>query len=174
MRIFPPSISILIRERSVRERSTLRRGRVTWLDGSLYLLLVAVVGGLLLGLDGSRPTAQFRIPQSAKIQLSQEANRYRTVYRGFRTGNTWEVVVARPGHPMRLLERPSRAEEWPLAILTDYLGDRDRATALYRDFASLTIDHFAGDWELSGKEIDRALLEVETHRTRWRSALIRT
>jgi hypothetical protein len=95
------------------------------------------------------------------------------IYKGFRTGDGWEVAVARPGHPVRLLERPRRPEEWSLKILRDYLGDSARARDLYQDFASLTINRFTKDWELSGPEIDNAIMEVEILRARWRMLLTR-
>jgi hypothetical protein len=97
----------------------------------------------------------------------------RVTYKGFRTGDGWEVAVSRPGQPLRLLDRPTNEEDWSLVILSDYLGDRSRALTLYLDFASLTINRFTGDWELSGSEIEQALLEVEMLRARWRMALMR-
>jgi len=97
----------------------------------------------------------------------------RVTYKGFRTGNGWEVAVARSGQPMRLLDHRRFQGEWALSILTDYLGDQARAANLYQDFASLTISRFTDDWELSGSDIDNALMEVEMLRARWRMALMR-
>jgi hypothetical protein len=94
-------------------------------------------------------------------------------YQGFRTGDGWEVVVARPGQPLRLLDLPSRQGEWALILLADYLGDQARAADLYQDFASLTIARFTEDWELSASEIENAIMEVEILRARWRIALLR-
>jgi hypothetical protein len=44
---------------------------------------------------------------------------------------------------------------------------------LYQDFASVTINRFTKDWELSGPEIDNAIIEVEMLRARWRMLLAR-
>jgi len=95
------------------------------------------------------------------------------IYKGFRTSDGWEVAVARPGQPVRLLARPRRPDEWALKILRDYLADPARAKDLYQDFASVTINRFSKDWELSGSEIDTAILEVEMLRARWRMILTR-
>ena len=97
----------------------------------------------------------------------------RVTYKGFRTGTGWEVAVARPGQPLRLLDLPRLQEEWALSILTDYLGGQARAADLHQDFASLTISRFTEDWELSGSDIESALMEVEILRARWRMALMR-
>ena len=94
-------------------------------------------------------------------------------YQGFRTGGGWEVAVARPGQPLRLLDLPSRPGELASILLTDYLGDPARAADLHQDFASLTIDRFTVDWELSGSDIENAIMEVEILRARWRVALLR-
>ncbi len=69
-------------------------------------------------------------------------------YQGFRTAGGWEVAVAKPGQPLRLLDLPSRPGELALILLTDYLGDPARAADLQQDFTSLTIDRFTEDWEL--------------------------
>jgi len=82
-------------------------------------------------------------------------------YNGHRVGDGWEIVVKRPGQPLRLLDLPLRKGEWALTMLTDYLGDEGRAADLHHDFAALTIRRFTADWELSASEIDNALLEVE-------------
>ena len=102
-----------------------------------------------------------------------DVSRSRVTYKGFQTGDSWEVAVTRPGQPVRLLDKPGRSEEWALIILRDYLGDAPRAADLYRDFAALTINRFTKDWELSGPEIDNAIIEVEMLRARWRMLLAR-
>ena len=94
-------------------------------------------------------------------------------YKGYRTGEGWEVVVKRLGQPLRPLDLPLRTGEWALSILTDCLGDKGRATDLHNDFAALTIRRFTADWELSESDIERALMEVEIVRLRWRIALAR-
>jgi hypothetical protein len=95
------------------------------------------------------------------------------MYKGYWTGDGWEVVVKRPGKPLRLLDLPLRKGEWALSILTDYLGDEGRAADLHSDFAALTIRRFKADWELSVSDIDNALMEVEILRARLRIALAR-
>jgi uncharacterized protein DUF6166 len=100
-------------------------------------------------------------------------NRAGVTYRGYWTGEGWEVVVKRPGQRLRLLDLPRRKGEWALSILTDYLGDEDRAADLHHDFAALTIRRFTGDWELSASDIDNALGEVEIFRARLRIVLAR-
>lgn len=94
-------------------------------------------------------------------------------YQGFRTGDGWEVAVARPGQPLRLLDLPRRPGELALILLTDYLGDQARAADLHQDFASLTINRFTEDWELSASDIENAIMEVEVLRARWRRAIMR-
>jgi hypothetical protein len=94
-------------------------------------------------------------------------------YKGYRTGEGWEVAVKRPGQPLRLLDLPLRKGEWALNILTDYLGDEGRAANLYNDFAALAIGRFTADWELSETDIDNAITEVEILRARLRIALAR-
>ena len=100
-------------------------------------------------------------------------NLSRVTYKGFRTRDGWEVCAARAGRSLRLLDRPGRQDEWSLSILTDYLGDPARALDLYQEFASLTINRFTNDWELSGSDIDNVLMELEILRGRWRVALMR-
>jgi hypothetical protein len=97
----------------------------------------------------------------------------KVTYRGFRCGEGWEVVVKRPGQPLRPLALPRRKGEWALSILTDYFGDEGRAEDLHRDFAALTIRRFTQDWELSETDIDNTLTEVEILRARLRIALAR-
>jgi len=74
---------------------------------------------------------------------------------------------------LRLLDGPMRKCELAPRVLTDYLGDKDRAADLHEDFAGLTIRRFAEDWELSESAIESALMEVEILRARWRIALAR-
>jgi|SRR5436190_24377533 len=95
------------------------------------------------------------------------------MYKGYRTGEGWEVIVKRPGQPWRPLDLPRRKGEWALSILTDYLDDQGRAADLHNDFAALTIRRFTRDWELSESDIENVLGEVETLRTRLRIALAR-
>jgi hypothetical protein len=97
----------------------------------------------------------------------------KVTYKGYRTGEGWEVAVKRPGQPLRLLDLPLRGGEWALSILSDYLGDESRAAELHNDFAVLTIRRFTADWELSDGDIDNALTEVEILRARLRIALAR-
>jgi hypothetical protein len=96
----------------------------------------------------------------------------KVTYQGFRTSDGWEVVVKRPGQPLRLLDRSPNGK-WALSLLKDYLADEDRATDLHQDFAALTIRQFAEDWEMSESDIDNALIQVEMLRLRWRIALAR-
>jgi hypothetical protein len=97
----------------------------------------------------------------------------RVTYKGYWTGEGWEVVVERPGQRLRLLDLPRHAREWALNILIDYLGDEDRAADLHDDFAAITVRRFSGDWELKETDIEEALMEVEILRARWRMALAR-
>jgi hypothetical protein len=97
----------------------------------------------------------------------------KVTYRGFRAGEGWEVAVKRPGQPLRLLDLPQRRGEWALRILTNYLGDEDRAADLHQDFAALSIRRFTEDWEMSESDIEKTLVEVETVRARWHLALAR-
>jgi hypothetical protein len=100
-------------------------------------------------------------------------SRAKVIYQGFRTREGWEVVVKRPGQPLRLLDLPRHKGEWALSILTDYLGDERPAEDLHNDFAALTIRRFTENWELSESDIDNALMEVEILRARFRIALAR-
>jgi len=97
----------------------------------------------------------------------------KVTYQGFRTSQGWEVVVKRPGQPLRLLDLPVRKGEWALSILTNYLDDAGRATDLHNDFAALTLRRFTTDWELTDSDIESALREVEMLRARLRIALAR-
>jgi hypothetical protein len=94
-------------------------------------------------------------------------------YKGYWTGEGWEVIVKRPGQPMRPLDLPPRKGEWAFSILTNYLGDERRAAELHNDFAALTIRRFTADWELSENDIENILGEVEVLRARLRIALAR-
>jgi len=94
-------------------------------------------------------------------------------YRGYWIGDGWEVIVKKPGQPLRPLDLPRRKGDWALSILTNYLGDEARAAELHHDFAALTLRRFTGDWELSEGDIDSALMEVDMLRTRWSLALAR-
>jgi hypothetical protein len=97
----------------------------------------------------------------------------KVTYQGFRIGEGWEVIVKRLGQPTRPLELPRRKGDWAVSILTDYLGDEDRAANLHQDFAALTIRRFTGDWELTDRDIEDTLMEIEILRARWRLALAR-
>jgi hypothetical protein len=101
------------------------------------------------------------------------SNVRRITYKGYRTATGLEVVVHRPGQRLRLLYLPRRPDEWGLRILTDYLGDEDRAANLHHDFDALTIRRFTTDWELSESDMENVLVEVEILRARWRIALAR-
>ena len=102
-----------------------------------------------------------------------DRNLTKVTYRGYRTGLGWEVVVQRPGQGLRLLELPRTKRGWARIILTDYLKDEGRAADLHEDFDALTIGRYTEDWELSEKDIDLALMEVEILRARWRTVLLR-
>ena len=99
--------------------------------------------------------------------------RGKVTYKGYRTGNGWEVVVKRPGQPLRPLDLPPRKGEWAVSILTDYLDDQGRAADLHNDFAVLTIRRFTADWELSESDIENVLNEVDILRARLHIALAR-
>jgi hypothetical protein len=104
---------------------------------------------------------------------SMVRNQSGVTYKGYRTGEGWEVIVKRRGQPLRPLDLPPREGEWALSILSDYLGDKGRAADLHHDFASLTIRRFTEDWELSESDMENALGEVEIIRARFRIALAR-
>jgi len=94
-------------------------------------------------------------------------------YKGYRTSEGWEIAVKRSGQPLRLLDPPPRKADWALPALTDYLGDETRAANLHRDFAALAGPRFTGDWELTARDIENILTELEILRSRWRIALTR-
>jgi hypothetical protein len=48
-----------------------------------------------------------------------------------------------------------------LAILVDYLGDKDRALRLSQPFMKSVVANFDQDWVLKGDEIDRAIKDIE-------------
>jgi hypothetical protein len=146
-----------------------------WIDAGLHILLFLVAVVVLLRTEecGSRPNAELSRHQGSASQRKMDLSRSRVTYKGFRTGDSWEVAVARPGQPVRLLDRPRRPQEWALSILRDYLRNPARAEDLYQDFASVTINRFTKDWELSGPEIDNVIIEVEMLRARWRMLLAR-
>ena len=106
------------------------------------------------------------------ISMTSE-NLPKVTYKGYRTGEGWEVIVKRPGQPLRPLDLPPRKGEWAVSILANYLEDRGRAEDLHNDFAALTIRRFTADWELSESDIDNVLREVEILRARLRIALAR-
>jgi hypothetical protein len=106
-------------------------------------------------------------------QSTMELSLAKVTYQGFRTGAGWEVVVNRPGQRLRLLDLPRRKGEWALNLLRDCLEDEARAADLHNDFAALTIRRFTGDWELSEKDIENVLREIEVLRARLRIALAR-
>jgi hypothetical protein len=94
-------------------------------------------------------------------------------FKGYWTGDGWEVIVKRAGQRVRLLDLPRGKSGWALRILSDYLGDEDRAADLHNDFAALTVRRFSGDWELTESDIEDALMEVEMLRARLRIAFTR-
>ena len=48
-----------------------------------------------------------------------------------------------------------------LAILVDYLGDKDRAIRLSEPFMKSIVANLDNDWVLKGDEIDRAVKQIE-------------
>jgi uncharacterized protein DUF6166 len=48
-----------------------------------------------------------------------------------------------------------------LAILVDYLGDRNRAIQLSEPFMKLVVANLENDWRLSGADVDAALRNLE-------------
>ena len=116
----------------------------------------------------------FRVKGRCGMMLNKMGwNQRKVTYKGYWTEAGWEVVVARPGQRLRLLDLPQRKGEWALSILKNYLGDEGRAADLHNDFDALTIRRFKADWELSESDIESALMEVEILRARWRIALAR-
>ncbi len=101
------------------------------------------------------------------------SDRAHVTYSGYSTRDGWEIVVKRPGEPLRLLDPSPRTGESALRLLANYLGDESRAADLSSDFAALTIRRFTSDWELSGSDIENVLTEIEILRARLRIALAR-
>ncbi len=52
-------------------------------------------------------------------------------------------------------------QQLALAILVDYLGDKERAIALSEPFMKSVVANMDNDWKLSGEEIDRAIEAIE-------------
>ena len=52
-------------------------------------------------------------------------------------------------------------QQLALAILVDYLGDKERALRLSEPFMRSTVANFDQDWILKGDEIDRTINEIE-------------
>lgn len=102
-----------------------------------------------------------------------EHSRTNVTYQGFRVAAGWEVVVARSGQPLRLLDLPVPPETWSLRILTDYLADPARAADLSEDFSALTVGQFTEDWTLTASNIEAAISEIELLRAKCRMALMR-
>jgi hypothetical protein len=48
-----------------------------------------------------------------------------------------------------------------LAILADYLGDKDRAAALAEPFMKLIVANLDNDWRLTGAEVEDAVRNLE-------------
>jgi hypothetical protein len=163
-------------DRHTPKESGSARGWTSRTDTRLHVLFVIAVVVVLFrswSCGGSPATVRLWTHHQSTGELTMNHNLTRITYQGFRTGDGWEVAVARPGQPLRLLDLPRRQGELALVLLTDYLGDQTRAADLYQDFASLTIDRFTVDWELSGSDIENAIMDVEILRARWRMAITR-
>jgi Family of unknown function (DUF6166) len=52
-------------------------------------------------------------------------------------------------------------QQLALAILADYLGDKDRAVRLSEPFMKLVVANLDNDWQLTGAEIDAAVRTLE-------------
>ena len=52
-------------------------------------------------------------------------------------------------------------QQLSLAILVDYLGDKERALLLAEPFMKSVVANLDNDWQLSGDEIDRAVEAIE-------------
>jgi hypothetical protein len=52
-------------------------------------------------------------------------------------------------------------QQLALAILADYLGDKERALKLSEPFMKSVVANMDNDWKLSGEEIDRAIAAIE-------------
>jgi hypothetical protein len=49
-----------------------------------------------------------------------------------------------------------------LAILVDYLGDKERAARLSEPFMKKIVANFDNDWQLAGTDIDAAVRSLES------------
>lgn len=54
-------------------------------------------------------------------------------------------------------------QQLALAILVDYLGDKDRAIRLSEPFMKSIVANLDNDWTLKSGEIDTALKSIEKH-----------
>jgi hypothetical protein len=52
-------------------------------------------------------------------------------------------------------------QQLALAVLVDYLGDRDRALRLAEPFMKLVVANLDNDWRLSGADVDAAVRSLE-------------
>lgn len=52
-------------------------------------------------------------------------------------------------------------QQLALAILVDYLGDKERALKLSEPFMKSVVANLDNDWQLSGEEIDRAIAAID-------------
>ena len=52
-------------------------------------------------------------------------------------------------------------QQLALAVLVDYLGDRDRALRLAEPFMKLVVANLDNDWRLSGADVDAAVRSRE-------------
>jgi Family of unknown function (DUF6166) len=52
-------------------------------------------------------------------------------------------------------------QQLALAVLVDYLGDRNRALRLSEPFMKLVIANLDNDWRLSGADVDAAVQSLE-------------
>lgn len=52
-------------------------------------------------------------------------------------------------------------QQLALAILFDYLGDKERAIQLSEPFMKSIIANLDNDWQLTGEEIDRAIEAID-------------
>lgn len=54
-------------------------------------------------------------------------------------------------------------QQLALAILVDYLGDKERAVRLSEPFMKSIVANLDNDWKLTGGEVDRAIKELDKH-----------
>ncbi len=52
-------------------------------------------------------------------------------------------------------------QQLALAILVDYLGDKEQALKLSEPFMKTVVANLDNDWKLTGTEIDRALATIQ-------------